>query len=444
MRVTFGGFIEDPDDQPDMLPEDHKHEPLALIFDRKLKMPMIKYMEADLSDGEIDLDEVRTIKIYPDFSNCVERLPLSNRCIFKFTNSKYSFGMEFIHTKGSKEGDSFMAHLRSLEPQTPEEEKEEEPKKEKKEKKKKKRGFLGIFGRKSSSSSEDSDEKYKVSAPKGLKKDGGIAMEEDMITTHNVDENMQEIAMDLYRDAFKKAGVKEKDLKNPAMLKAIMEIVNDKKSYEANEKGKTLIDQKKQRRETRKTMKMEKIEREKVDTKELEAAHAGLMDQILEEEGEEEQKAVPSPPSGPAAGKVPPPPPLPTSNPGKVPPPPPNAGAGKLPPPPPNAGASKPTGVPPPPPPPNAPTGSTTQSKVGGGKIPPPPPIEGMQNRKLPPPPPKKTLPDKPKKKIVPANPQKNFMSSLQEELKKAQGKLKPPKKILKEKPQPKHTDALA
>lgn len=199
MRVSFGAFIEDTEDIPDDLPTDHKHEPLALIFDRKLKMAMIKYLNADVTDGEIDLDEVRTIKVYPDFSNCVERLPLSNRCIFKFSNSKYSFGMEFIHSKGCKEGDAFMAHVRSLEPQRPEEEKEESPKKkEKKEKKKKKGGFLGLFSRKSSSSSEDSDDKYKVSAPKGLKKDGGIAMEEDMITTHNVDEDMQSIAMDLY------------------------------------------------------------------------------------------------------------------------------------------------------------------------------------------------------------------------------------------------------
>ena len=57
----------------------------------------------------------KKIKICTDFSDYIKRATLNNRCIYLFDKGQIQFGIEFIHLKGLKEGDEFMALIKTYE-----------------------------------------------------------------------------------------------------------------------------------------------------------------------------------------------------------------------------------------------------------------------------------------------------------------------------------------
>ena len=92
-----------------------------------------------------------------------------------------------------------------------------------------------------------------------MKRDGGIKNEQQIVQSFNVESNMHEIAMECYQEAFKKAGVKKKDLKNPELRKAIFDMINNRDAYQPNEEGNKLIEERQKRREDRKTKLQKKV-----------------------------------------------------------------------------------------------------------------------------------------------------------------------------------------
>ena len=119
---------------------------------------------------------------------------------------------------------------------------------EKKKPKKKKGWFKRTFGKKSDSDDDDED-KYKVSEVKGkMKRDGGIKNEQSLVTSYNVEAEMHEIAMECYQSAFKKAGVKKKDLEDPVTRKLIFDMINNQDAYKPNQEGAKLIAERKERK----------------------------------------------------------------------------------------------------------------------------------------------------------------------------------------------------
>ena len=85
-----------------------------------------------------------------------------------------------------------------------------------------------------------------------MEKAGEINVDGNMVETHNVSKDIKSAAMDCYKEAFKKAGVKQKDLDDPETKAMIMEMLANKENYEtANLRGTEMLST----RKTRKTMK---------------------------------------------------------------------------------------------------------------------------------------------------------------------------------------------
>lgn len=148
--------------------------------------------------------------------------------------------MEFIHVKGKKEGDMFINTVRANEPKTPKPIAKPEPVEEKTEDK---RGFFGkIFKKKPKKKTKEEENKYVVSAPIQMKKEKGISTDQDIVSSYNVDVDIQIMALSCYKDAFKKVGIKKKDLINdPELIKQVLQTLNSEKIFEEDSEGKELL-----------------------------------------------------------------------------------------------------------------------------------------------------------------------------------------------------------
>ena len=72
--------------------------------------------------------------------------------------------------------------------------------------------------------------------------------EQSLVTSYNVEAEMHEIAMECYQSAFKKAGVKKKDLEDPVTRKLIFDMINNQDAYKPNQEGAKLIAERKERK----------------------------------------------------------------------------------------------------------------------------------------------------------------------------------------------------